>query len=114
MSGAGGREMLSRGRNGRAVLVAAVVALVGSWCAWVRRTSVDSPGNQAQGANGEPAVSADGPYVAFYSGNWGEVFVRDTVAGTTTRVSVDSAGKLSVSPPLVVVPPNAPSMAEVR
>jgi hypothetical protein len=49
-----------------------------------------------------PSISADGHYVAFYSGATdlvandtnaeADVFVRDLQAGTTTRVSVDSSG----------------------
>jgi Tol biopolymer transport system component len=53
-------------------------------------------------ARGDTAVSADGRYVAFDSfasnivagdtNGWLDVFVRDTVAGTTTLVSVSSTG----------------------
>ncbi|MGJ3245306.1 MAG: hypothetical protein ACFE0I_04435 [Elainellaceae cyanobacterium] len=71
------------------------------------RISVDSNGNQANGGSeiGFPksAVSADGRYVVFQSGasnlvpddtnNATDVFVRDTVAGTTTRVSLNSNGE---------------------
>ncbi|MEG4625954.1 calcium-binding protein [Microcoleus sp. w1-18aA5] len=74
------------------------------------RVSVDSAGNQTKrGYNSfepsgsfEPSLSADGRLVAFYSsaadlvpgdtGNNMDIFVRDTLANTTTRVSVDSAG----------------------
>jgi len=61
--------------------------------------SVDSNGMQGVGFSYAPSISSDGRYVAFYSaaaltsndlnGNW-DVFVRDTVANTTTLVSVDS------------------------
>jgi|GEM_PF-411240 len=57
------------------------------------------PGN---GSAFEPAVSADGRYVAFYSDSSdlvpndnnqnGDVFVRDLLAGTTTLVSVNCQG----------------------
>jgi hypothetical protein len=66
------------------------------------RVSVDSAGNQANmGAEGA-SISADGRFVAFYSeasnivpgdtNSSKDVFVRDTLTNTTTRVSVDSAG----------------------
>jgi Tol biopolymer transport system component len=70
------------------------------------RASVDSAGLQANGSSAEdlpPSISADGRYVAFASratnlagldgnGDLPDVFVRDLVAGTTVRVSVDSGG----------------------
>jgi archaellum component FlaF (FlaF/FlaG flagellin family) len=73
------------------------------------RVSVASDGAQANGSCYEPSISADGRYVAFESlasnlvpgdtnavpgDPWTglDVFVRDTVAGTTTRVSVASDG----------------------
>src|SRR5262249_31209075 len=41
-----------------------------------------------------PAISADGRFIAFESstGNRADIFVRDRIAQTTVRVSVDSAG----------------------
>jgi Tol biopolymer transport system component len=72
------------------------------------RVSVDSIGAQANGDSGYPVISSDGRYVAFTSGASNlvagdtnstydifgtyDIFVRDTVGGTTTRVSVDSIG----------------------
>jgi Tol biopolymer transport system component len=66
------------------------------------RVSVDSAGNQANGSSSNGAISANGRYVAFESvasnlvtgdtNNDVDVFVRDTVAGRTTRVSVAGAG----------------------
>jgi len=66
------------------------------------RVSVDSAGNQGNGESYSPSISADGRFVAFYSGTTNlvpgdtngssDIFVRDTRANTTTRVSVDSAG----------------------
>ena len=66
------------------------------------RVSVDSAGNQANGLSSQPSISADGRFVAFYSdasnlvpgdtNNLGDIFVRDLLTNTTTRVSVDSAG----------------------
>ena len=64
--------------------------------------SVDNNGVKGSGGNSTvPALSADGRYVAFVSdapnlvpGDTNvdiDIFLRDTVAGTTTRVSVDSA-----------------------
>jgi Ca2+-binding RTX toxin-like protein len=66
------------------------------------RVSVDSAGNQGNSYSNNPSISADGRFVAFQSGasnivpgdtnNTGDIFVRDTLTNTTTRVSVDSAG----------------------
>lgn len=66
--------------------------------------SVDSLGTPVGG--GEPSISADGRFVAFASGDAGhlvpgdsngfaDIFVRDQIAGQTTRVSVDSTGAQS-------------------
>lgn len=64
--------------------------------------SVSSAEEPAEDWSGEPAISADGRYVAFESdadnlvpndGNGStDIFVRDRVAGTTTRVSTDASG----------------------
>jgi Tol biopolymer transport system component len=66
------------------------------------RVSVSSTGKQANGGSGAPSVSGDGRYVAFSSVASNlvpgdphrdlDVFVRDRVAGTTSRVSVSSTG----------------------
>jgi hypothetical protein len=66
------------------------------------RVSVNGSGAQGNSQSREPAISADGRYVTFNSsasnlvtgdtGNGPDVFVRDTLTGTTTRVSVDSMG----------------------
>ncbi len=66
------------------------------------RVSLDSSGSQVNDASYYPSISADGRYVAFYSyatnlvpGDTNgvvDIFVRDRTGGTTTLVSVDSAG----------------------
>jgi len=66
------------------------------------RVSVDSAGNQGNSGSGAASISADGRFVTFSSvatnlvpgdtNNKQDIFVRDTLANTTTRVSVDSAG----------------------
>ena len=66
------------------------------------RVSVDSRGRQANGASGDPAISADGRYVAFTSNasnlvrgdtnRLADVFVRDLHTGRTSRVSVTARG----------------------
>jgi Tol biopolymer transport system component len=66
------------------------------------RLSVDSAGNQANSGSGSPFISADGRFVVFESNasnlvpgdtnDADDIFVRDTLTNTTTRVSVDSAG----------------------
>ncbi len=66
------------------------------------RASVDTAGGNANGDSFYPTISGDGRYVAFASratdlvvddGSAVEdIFVRDLQAGTTTRVTVDTAG----------------------
>jgi Tol biopolymer transport system component len=66
------------------------------------RVSVDSSGKEGKGWSRNPAISADGRYVAFESeasnlvpGDTNgdpDVFVHDRQAGVTERVSVDSSG----------------------
>jgi Tol biopolymer transport system component len=66
------------------------------------RASVDMSGGDANGESFNPSISADGRYVAFESlasdlvpgdtNGLSDVFVRDLVAGTTVRVSVDQSG----------------------
>ena len=66
------------------------------------RVSVDSSGVQGNGTSRDEAISADGRYVAFDSAASNlvagdtngaiDTFVRDRLTGTTTRVSVNSAG----------------------
>ncbi|MEG4277599.1 calcium-binding protein, partial [Microcoleus sp. MON1_C1] len=67
------------------------------------RVSVDSAGNQANNGSGDLSISADGRFVAFSSNaanlvpgdtnNNYDVFVRDLLTNTTTRVSVSSSGE---------------------
>ena len=67
-----------------------------------RRISVSSQGGQADNFSDEPAISANGRYVAFESAASNlvtgdtngvtDVFVRDLRAGTTRRVSVSGKG----------------------
>ena len=65
------------------------------------RVSVTSTGGQANGASSDPAISADGRYVAFVSratnlvagdtNGVRDVFVHDRQTGATTRISVNSS-----------------------
>src|SRR5437868_2993279 len=87
-----------------ALLVVAV--LVGEvWAAQnpsTKRVSVDSHGAQDNGHSFDPAISADGRFVAFDSvasnlvagdtNAVSDVFVRDRKTGKTRRVSVESHG----------------------
>jgi WD40-like Beta Propeller Repeat len=67
-----------------------------------QRVSLDSAGAEGNGDSYAWAISSDGRFVAFvsYASNlvsgdtngWSDVFVRDRIAGTTERVSVDSGG----------------------
>lgn len=64
--------------------------------------SVDTNGTQANNLSGDPAISPDGRYVAYFSlasnlvagdtNNRRDVFRHDLLTGATTRVSVGSAG----------------------
>jgi Ca2+-binding RTX toxin-like protein len=68
----------------------------------ITRVSVDSAGNQGNNLSSSPSISADGRFVAFFSrasnlvpgdtNNNIDIFVRDLLTNTTTRVSIDSAG----------------------
>jgi hypothetical protein len=71
------------------------------------RVSVNSAGDPGNRDSRNPPISADGRFVAFNSdasnlvlgdtNSKGDIFVRDTLTNTTTRVSVDSAGILGES-----------------
>ena len=66
------------------------------------RVSVGLGGNQGDGESDAPSISADGRYVAFYSGSTNlvlgdtndtaDVFVHNRSTGQTTRVSITSGG----------------------
>ncbi len=65
------------------------------------RVSVTNAGAQGTAWSDLPSISSDGRYVAFYSGSTltasdtyggNDIFVRDTVANTTTQISMSSAG----------------------
>ncbi len=66
------------------------------------RVSVSTAGTEGNGSSVSPSVSSDGRYVSFRSSatnlvaddtnGFYDVFVRDTIAGITSRVSVSTAG----------------------
>ena len=66
------------------------------------RVSVDTAGTEGNGTSALPSISADGRFVAFHSfadnlvendnNAQADVFLHDTLTGTTTRVSVHSDG----------------------
>ncbi|MBY0260554.1 Hint domain-containing protein, partial [Methylobacterium sp.] len=68
----------------------------------VTLVSTDSTGVQGNNSSNTPSISADGTHVAFQStasnlvagdtNNQQDIFVKDLVTGTTTRVSTDSTG----------------------
>jgi Tol biopolymer transport system component len=72
------------------------------------RISIADDGAEANGDSGGAAISADGRIVAFWSNatnlvvgdTYGrkDVFVRDRIAGITTRVSVSSEGRQANAP----------------
>ncbi len=73
----------------------------------IERVSVSTEGAESNGWNGEAAISSDGTVVAWWSNATNlvdgddnaqrDIFVRDRVAGTTTRVNVSSAGEQAVA-----------------
>lgn len=75
------------------------------------RVSVDSNGFEGNHGSDGARISADGRFVAFTSAatnlvsgdtnGYGDVFVHDCQAGTTTRVSVDTSGIESNGPSFV-------------
>ena len=71
------------------------------------RVSVATDGTQGNQDSSSPALSRDGRYVVFSSNasnlvwgdtGWQDVFVRDTAAGVTTRVSVAWTGTTASGP----------------
>jgi uncharacterized repeat protein (TIGR01451 family) len=61
------------------------------------RVSLDDAGREIAGGGDEPAISADGRYVAFTTGGIDsdfafDVYLRDRTAGTTQRISVPHDG----------------------
>lgn len=74
----------------------------------IERVSVDSTGTEANGSSRDPALSADGRFVAFESdatnlvagttnfcgsGSCPDIFVHDRQTGSTERASLDSSGE---------------------
>src|SRR5690606_21221970 len=69
----------------------------------IKRVSVSSGGTEADGSSFRPALSGDGRYVVFEStarnlvsprtaDQITHIYLRDTLAGTTTLVSANAAG----------------------
>jgi Tol biopolymer transport system component len=83
--------------------LAVVLAVPAAAAADIERVSVGPAGAQSNAASGSAAVSRDGRFVAFASeaanlmagdsNGAADVFIRDRVTGTTTRVSVGSGGR---------------------
>jgi Tol biopolymer transport system component len=86
----------------RFLIAATMLVAALAWAGTTSRVSVSSTGVQADGQSDQPALSADGRYVAFASdatnlvlgdtNGCRDVFVRDRTTGVTTRVSVASDG----------------------
>lgn len=77
------------------------------------RISVDSDAREAAGGGDQPAISPEGRFVAFVTRDFDtdfadDVYLRDRLAGTTTRISVPvgggDAGNNSGSPAVAVAP----------
>jgi Tol biopolymer transport system component len=92
-----GPDLVAGDTNGKSDVFVVVLGGTGP-----ERVSVDSSGAQASGSSVQPTLSRDGRFVAFGSdaadlvagdtNGAADVFLRDRASGTTTRVSVDSAG----------------------
>ncbi len=98
----------------KALLLSSSLALSGAAFAQcgTERVSIESTGTEANGDSGLGApnvnrnfLSGDGRFLAFWStasnivaydtNGVADVFLRDRVLGTTTRISVDSTGQQS-------------------
>jgi len=76
--------------------------LTGGGCTWTAQVSISSTGLQGNGNSVPGDITPDGRYIAFSSrannlvandtNARSDIFIRDGKLGTTTRVSVDSAG----------------------
>jgi Tol biopolymer transport system component len=87
-------------RHARSIALALALLLIASGC--VARVSVASDGTQADGSSWDPAMSGNARFMAFssYASNLvggdnndrHDIFVRDFLTGTTSRVSVASDG----------------------
>jgi len=85
------------------VAIAPRLACSPASAAYTERVSVSSSGAQGNSGSWISSISADGRFVAFYSGASNlvpgdtngvpDIFVRDRLTGTTERVSVSSAGE---------------------
>jgi len=85
-----------------AVLLLALSPHAAAGAPLTERVSISSAGVQGDGVSSAPSISADGRYVAYSSratnlvggdtNGSSDIFVRDRVTGTTTRVSVSSTG----------------------
>lgn len=84
------------------ILVAAMMGTAALADGRTQRISIDTGGDDPNGASLTPSISADGRYVAFQSdasdlvvgdnNHSADVFVRDLPAGITVRASVDTGG----------------------
>jgi Tol biopolymer transport system component len=90
-------------RGIRAISLLVVLTVVAAGCAWTARVNLAATGAQAVGGDSiAPAMSADGRYIAYASvatnlvpgdtNGVSDIFRRDVVTGTTTRISVDGLG----------------------
>ena len=104
--------------DGDAEPAVAAATLAGTWT--TSRVSVDGAGNQVGVEGTIPSIGGDGRYVAFPSpastvvagdrNDERDVLVHDREPGTTSRVSVDSAGN-QVSTPTAAASSATPSAA---
>ena len=83
------------------------------------RVSVDNAGNEAPGGGDDPGISPDGRYVAFITTDFdtnfaSDIYMRDRIAGTTVRISVDFDGgetQNNSDGPVVGLRPGGPVVA---
>jgi N-acetylglucosamine-6-sulfatase len=93
---------MAQGLRHRMKSVAAAVVMLAAGCSWIERASLSGSDAQGNALSSDPAISADGRYVAFASAASNlvagdtngvtDVFVRDVVTKAVDRVSVPAAG----------------------
>lgn len=112
LTGSSTRAVLQGGKGAEGTLAlqfgqAAAANAVGNYAQEISRISMAASGGETDGSSSWVTISADGRYVAYTSAatnivagdtnGYVDVFLRDMVTGSTTRVSTDSQGGEAVA-----------------